>query len=113
MKRLLLAAGCLALVGVVAAAEWSTASDSGPVYTSDGKLKFPESYREWVFLSSGLDMSYSDRGPGHSMFDNVFVEPSAYREFMRTGTSGRHGGGAGGARCRREGLDQPARQVPD
>jgi len=76
------------LVGVVAAAEWSTAPDSGPAYTSDGKLKFPESYREWVFLSSGLDMSYSDRGAsaGHSMFDNVFVEPSAYREFMRTGT---------------------------
>jgi hypothetical protein len=22
---------------------------------------------------------------GHSMFDNVFAEPSAYREFMRTG----------------------------
>jgi hypothetical protein len=88
MKRLLLAICCLALVGVVAAAEWSTAPDSGPAYTSDGKLKFPEAYREWVFLSSGLDMSYSDRGAsmGHSMFDNVFVEPSANRENMRTGT---------------------------
>jgi cytochrome P460 len=86
--RLLFAAGCLALISVVAAAQWSTAGEGGPGYTSDGKLKFPEAYREWVFLSSGLDMSYSDRpsSMGHSMFDNVFVEPSAYREFMRTGT---------------------------
>ena len=88
MKRLVLASGCLALAGVVAAAEYSTAPDAGPAYTSEGKLKFPEAYREWVFLSSGLDMSYSERAApmGHSMFDNVFVEPSAYREFMRTGT---------------------------
>ena len=86
VERLSLAICCLALVGVAAAAEWSTAPDAGPAYTSDGKLKYPESYREWVFLSSGLDMSYSDRGAGHSMFDNVFVEPSAYREFVRTGT---------------------------
>jgi hypothetical protein len=71
---------------VAAAAEWSTAADGGPAYTTDGKLKLPENYREWVFLSSGMDMSYSDSSMGHSMFDNVFVEPSAYREFQRTGT---------------------------
>ena len=31
----------------------------GPQYTADGQIKFPANYREWVFLSSGLDMSYS------------------------------------------------------
>jgi hypothetical protein len=33
-------------------------------------------------------MSYSERasGMGHSMFDNVFVNPEAYREFVRTGS---------------------------
>jgi hypothetical protein len=85
----ILAAGFLVLVSAVAAAaQWSTAPDAGagPAYTADGELKFPESYREWVFLSSGLDMSYSDSAMGHSMFDNVFVEPSVYREFQRTGT---------------------------
>ena len=91
MKRLLLAACGLVLVGVAVAAEWSTATgtDIGPSYTTDGKLKYPVNYREWVFLSSGIDMSYGDRrgdAMGHSMFDNVFAEPSAYREFMRTGT---------------------------
>lgn len=56
------------------------------VFTQDGSLKFPEGYREWIYLSSGLDMSYRDRGMDHSMFDNVFADPTAYREFMRTGT---------------------------
>ena len=71
-----------------AAAEWSTAPDAAASYTADGRLKFPTNYREWVFLSSGLDMNYSERAAaaGHSMFDNVFAEPTAYREFLRTGT---------------------------
>jgi Cytochrome P460 len=81
---------------VAAAAEWSTenaarvatiSTESGPVYESDGRLKLPANYREWIFLSSGLDMSYSAASSAdHSMFDNVFAEPTAYREFVRTGT---------------------------
>jgi Cytochrome P460 len=68
------------------AKEWATASDELKL-TAQGELQFPQDYREWVFLSSGIDMSYSDRGDmGHSMFDNVFVQPEAYREFVRTGT---------------------------
>jgi len=57
-------------------------------YTADGRLKFPEHYREWIYLSSGLDMRYTEEGgnPQHSTFDNVFVDPRAYREFLRTGT---------------------------
>lgn len=57
-------------------------------YTADGRLEFPAHYREWVYLSSGLDMRYTEEGgnPKHSMFDNVFVDPRAYREFLRTGT---------------------------
>ncbi|MDB6046560.1 MAG: Cytochrome [Gammaproteobacteria bacterium] len=66
----------------------SASPTTGPAYTAEGRLKLPEDYREWVFLSAGLDMSYRDMGatPGHSMFDNVFAEPTAYREFVRTGT---------------------------
>jgi hypothetical protein len=33
--------------------------DSGPEYTSDGQLNFPEHYRDWVYLTSGFDMSYN------------------------------------------------------
>src|SRR5690348_2615255 len=61
---------------------------NSPVYTSDGSLKFPAQYREWVYLTSGVDMSYSPNNMGmdHSMFDNVFVNPEAYKAFLQTGT---------------------------
>lgn len=65
-----------------------TAADDGPNYTTDGQLKMPERYREWIFLTSGVDMSYSPNPAmaGHSMFDNVFVNPAAYHAFLKTGT---------------------------
>ena len=58
-----------------------------PVYTDDGRLVLPEDYRTWVYLSSGFDMSYNPAmRMGHHMFDNVFVEPGAYKAFIETGT---------------------------
>ena len=57
----------------------------GPVYTAAGELKLPANYREWIFLTSGLDMSYKAGPTEMSMFDNVFVNPSAYRSFQQTG----------------------------
>jgi hypothetical protein len=58
-----------------------------PAYTADGLLLMPKNYREWVYLTSGIDMSYSStQNPDHSVFDNVFVNPSAYRAFLKTGT---------------------------
>ncbi len=62
-------------------------SDDSPHYTSDGQMKFPENYREWVYLTTGFDMSYSASGMAmdHHMFDNVFVNPEAYRVFVATG----------------------------
>jgi cytochrome P460 len=59
-----------------------------PQYTGDAQLKLPEQYREWIYLTSGFDMSYA---PGMAMgdqhvFDNVFVNPAAYRAFLQTGT---------------------------
>ena len=55
-----------------------------PQYTAGGELKVPAKYREWVYLTSGFDMSYSPKA-GHSMFDNVFVNPEAYAAFLATG----------------------------
>ena len=65
-----------------------TKRPSAAEYTSDAQLKYPEHYREWVYLSSGFDMSYT---PGaqvadHHMFDNVFVDPESYAAFVKTGT---------------------------
>lgn len=61
---------------------------SAPEYTHDGQLKVPENYREWIYLTSGFDMSYSPgaQGADHHMFDNVFVNPESYKAFLETGT---------------------------
>jgi hypothetical protein len=61
---------------------------SGPEYTSDAQLTLPENYREWIYLTSGFDMSYSadSQMADHHMFDNVFVDPESYKKFLETGT---------------------------
>ena len=66
----------------------ATASTGNPPeYTADGRLKFPANYREWIYLSTGVDMSYGPASAmGHSMFDNVFVNPDSYKSFLATGT---------------------------
>ena len=67
----------------------ASASSDTPHFTQDGKLEFPANYREWIYLTSGLNMSYAPRMAGmagHDMFDNVFVNPSAYKAFLATGT---------------------------
>ncbi len=64
------------------------ASNAAPNYSQSGELLPPTNYREWIYLTSGIDMSYNPKTAemqGHSMFDNVFVNPEAYRSFLRTG----------------------------
>jgi hypothetical protein len=78
---LALMAGAAALIG----ADQAPPAD-GPQYTNDGRLTRPQSYREWIFLSSGLGMTYGPlASPGEPRFDNVFVNPTAYRAFLTTG----------------------------
>jgi hypothetical protein len=70
--------------GVVSASPAAT-----PAYTANGDLQRPANYREWVYLTTGIDMSYDAKAgdmPDHSTFDNVFVDPQAYRSFLETGT---------------------------
>src|ERR1700685_4427543 len=81
---LLLATVLLPLFAFVQA---TSAPKSAPEYTSDGQMKMPEDYRKWVYLTSGFDMSYNPAMQmGHDMFDNVFVNPAAYKAFLETGT---------------------------
>lgn len=63
-----------------------------PDFTADGQMRFPDHYREWVYLSSGFDMSYTPGAQGSSMhmFDNVFVNPEAYRAFLAKGVWPEH-----------------------
>jgi hypothetical protein len=57
-------------------------------YTRDSKMVFPKDYREWIYLSSGLGMSYAPgaKDAENPQFDNVFVNPAAYQAFLKTGT---------------------------
>jgi len=60
----------------------------GPRYTADGRVIRPIDYRQWVFLSSGLGMTYGPANPNSTqppMFDNVFVNRPSYEAFLRTG----------------------------
>lgn len=88
----------LAVLGMIALQPLSAhpgAEPDAPQFNDKGELLPPTNYREWVWLTSGLDMTYNDNGrragPASEVdaprpFDNVFVNPNAYREFQRTGT---------------------------
>jgi hypothetical protein len=60
-------------------------SDS-PEYATGDELARPEGYREWIFLSSGLRMSSNESCGEGATFTNVFVTPSAYHQFLATGS---------------------------
>lgn len=93
--RTALAAFFLLVAGVAIAVAFHTpsaamaATTTAPAYNKDGKMLPPTNYREWVYLTTGIDMSYFPKPAGmedHSTFDNVFVNPEAYRSFLATGT---------------------------
>jgi hypothetical protein len=69
---------------VLALAACSALMAQGPEFNAAGKLMRPN-YREWIYLSSGLGMTYSAESKSEPSFDNVFVSPAAYREFLSTG----------------------------
>jgi hypothetical protein len=57
-------------------------------YVNGTSLVRPVNYREWPWVSSGLGMTYEGEAarPGAPpTFTNVFINPSSYREFMKTG----------------------------
>jgi len=80
--------GAAVLIGVGATAvSQAQAPTSAAIFTADGKMEFPKDYRTWVYLSSGMDMVYTEGGGGQMhAFDNVFVDPAAYAAFQKSGT---------------------------
>ena len=86
-----LAVGAVAALAVFGAVAGSAApvevTPGTPQYDASGKLIFPADYREWMFLSSGLNMSYTadPAMAGHDVFGNNFVPRAAYEAFKKTG----------------------------
>lgn len=87
-------------LGVVALCAWAAAAatsssagaqqgaSDGAAYTASGELMRPADYREWVFVTSGVGMTYGPAQPATgqpAMFDNVFVNRESYRAFLNTG----------------------------
>jgi hypothetical protein len=73
---------------VAAIAEPATAPADSAQFDSEGRFIPPPNYRDWVFLSSGVDMSYSETAtanPDRHVFDNVFAPRWAYDSFKKTG----------------------------
>lgn len=76
-------------LGLTAAASAGHAADDAVRFTAAGELERPTDFREWVFLTSGLGMTYGPNAPREGQpapFSNVFVNRDAYRSFMTTGT---------------------------
>src|SRR5438309_8392920 len=86
-KAMLLSA-VMIVAGVLLVGQDYSAPKTTSEYNGSGQMKLPTHYREWVYLTSGFDMSYNPAAqmPDHHMFDNVFVNPEAYKVFAETGT---------------------------
>ncbi len=58
------------------------------VYNGENGMKRPQGIENWVFLGTTMGMTYFDEAPDPSdpgLFSTVFIEPSAYQEFLKTG----------------------------
>ena len=66
-------------------------ADQLPQFANDSSLQEPKGWDTWVMVGSSTGLSYNTPGaapaagaaPG--MFHNVYMQPWAYREFMKTG----------------------------
>ncbi|RPI48592.1 MAG: cytochrome P460 [Acidobacteria bacterium] len=101
--KYLVACGAAVLFGLVAVSAQSSTkpaapkpassqpAEAGPRYTAAGELIRPADFREWMFVTSGLGMTYNQPSaqqsgaPRPPNFTNVYVNPSSYRAYMRTG----------------------------
>jgi hypothetical protein len=75
-------------IGLMLCLAGGAALAADPAFTDQGELVRPPDYREWVFLASGLGMTYGPNRPQAGQpapFDNVFVNPDSYRAFKKTG----------------------------
>jgi hypothetical protein len=80
---------CAATVVLMGQRTGDPASTAGPEFKADNQLALPANYREWIFLSSGLGMTYGPAAEANAgrapIFDNVFVNPAAYHAFLQSG----------------------------
>ena len=87
----LLPALAAALLGIAGVAGFAAGSDETrmavPQYDSNGALVRPREFYSWVFVGASIGLNYSEKGgqSGPGAFHNVYTQPEAYQEYLRTG----------------------------
>src|SRR5688572_20255005 len=85
-KRMLVAV--VASLGLMSIPSSIVGQQPAPAFNTSGELVRPPDYRAWVFLTSGLGMTYGPAQPAAGrppLFDNVFVTREAYTTFLQSG----------------------------
>ena len=89
MRRILLSAMLASLVSLGAAAtspEAAAQSINRATFASNGDVVVPKNWRQWVFIGTPLTPSaLNDGKAAFPEFHNVYIEPSAYAYWKRTG----------------------------
>ena len=76
------------LVGLTAFSGTSTAQNAvtSATFTSEGRVTIPENWRQWVFVGAPLTPNALNDGKApFPEFHNVYMEPSAYAYWQKTG----------------------------
>jgi len=94
---LLAAAAMTCAAAVLSAQSGATRVTDGVSFNASGAVVRPQDYREWVYVTSGLGMSYAPEAQAAAaaaaaagqarppVFDNVFVNRQSYRAFLQSG----------------------------
>ncbi len=79
-----LATGVILAAGTLAPT--AHAAPAKAKFTSDGAVKMPVNWREWVYVGTPLTPNALNGGAAaFPEFHNVYVEPKAYKHFAKTG----------------------------
>ena len=81
MKNITIAALSVLIAGTVAAQEINA-----PTFTEAGAVNAPTDWRKWIFVGTPLTPNVLNDGEAaFPEFHNVYVEPSAFEHFAKTG----------------------------
>ena len=86
-------ASSMLLFGIVGLFYWMNLATAAPAeeksrveFTSDGKLKQPEGYREWIYIGTPLTPNELNNGEARfNEFHNVYIDPESFAHFQKTG----------------------------
>src|SRR5687767_10400396 len=88
IRHTFIVAAALAAMAVTAQLRAQQSATEVPALGAGHALSLPADFREWVFLSAGLGMTYGPNAPAADQpqsFTNVYVNPASYRAFLKSG----------------------------